>query len=115
MSTLANETVLETLAETIFEDMVKSFKDLTPSEEQIVYECACDEAIKQTSWQTGTLKPHRGFFIGILKESNEFLIMFVDPRFEDDAIAALMEEALSETTEETKFDVDAYFNSDLDY
>ena len=115
MSTLANETVLETLAETIFEDMIKSFKDLTPSEEQIVYECACDEAIKQTSWQTGTLKPHRGFFIGILKESNEFLIMFVDPRFEDDAIAALMEEALS-TDEETKFDVESYIeNSNFEW
>ena len=49
MSTLANETVLETLAETIFEDMLKSFKDLAPWEEHIVYECACDEAIKQTS------------------------------------------------------------------
>ena len=115
MSTLANETVLETLAETIFEEMVKSFKDLTPSDEQIIYECACDEAIKQTSWQTDTLKPHRGFFIGILKESNEFLIMFVDPRFEDDAIAALMEEALS-TDEETKFDVEAYIeNSNFEW
>ena len=115
MSTLANETVLETLAETIFEEMVKSFKDLTPSEEQIVYDCACEEAIKQTSWQTGTLKPHRGFFIGILKESNEFLIMFVDPRFEDEAIAALMEEALS-TDEETKFDVEAYIeNSNFEW
>ena len=115
MSTLANESVLETLAETIFEDMVKSFKDLTPSDEQIIYECACDEAIKQTSWQTGTLKPHRGFFIGILKESNEFLIMFVDPRFEDEAIAALMEEALS-TDEETKFDVEAYIeNSNFEW
>ena len=41
--------------------------------------------------------------------------MFVDPRFEDDAIAALMEEALSQTDEETKFDVDAYFASDIDY
>ena len=115
MSTLANETVLETLAETIFEEMVKSFKDLTPSEEQIVYDCACEEAIKQTSWQTGTLKPHRGFFIGILKESNEFPIMFVDPRFEDEAIAALMEEALS-TDEETKFDVEAYIeNSNFEW
>ena len=115
MSTLANETVHETLAETIFDEMVKSFKDLTPSDEQIIYECACDEAIKQTSWQTGTLKPHRGFFIGILKESNEFLIMFVDPRFEDDAIAALMEEALS-TDEETKFDVEAYIeNSNFEW
>ena len=115
MSTLANESVLETLAETIFEEMVKSFKDLTPSDEQIIYECACDEAIKQTSWQTGTLKPHRGFFIGILKESNEFLIMFVDPRLEDDAIAALMEEALS-TDEETKFDVESYIeNSNFEW
>jgi len=26
-----------------------------------------------------------------------------------------MEEAFSQTEEETKFDVDAYFNSDIDY
>ena len=32
--------------------------------------------------------------------------MFVDPRYEDEAISALMEEALSETKEETKFDVE---------
>ena len=44
-----NETRLEDLAETIFETMMESFKDLTPSEEQIVYDCACDEAILQTS------------------------------------------------------------------
>ena len=113
MSTLANESVLETVAESIFEEMVKSFKDLTPSEEQIVYDCACAEAIKQTSWQTGTLNPHWGFFIGILKESKEFLIM--DPRFEEEALAPLKEEAFSQTTEETKFDVDAYFASDIDY
>ena len=43
------------------------------------------------------------------------IVTFGDPRFDDDAIAALMEEALTETTEETKFDVDAYFNSDYDY
>ncbi len=41
--------------------------------------------------------------------------MFVDPRYEDEAISALMEEALSETTEETKFDVEAYFDSNIDY
>ena len=42
--------------------------------------------------------------------------MFVDPRFEEEAIAALMEEALTETKEETKFDVDDYINnSNLDY
>ena len=39
----------------------------------------------------------------------------IDPRFEDQAQSALMEEALSQTTEETKFDVDAYFNSDIEY
>ena len=42
--------------------------------------------------------------------------MIVDPRFEDDAIAALMEEALTETTEETKFDVESYIeNSNFDW
>ena len=41
--------------------------------------------------------------------------MFVDPRFEDDAIAALMEEALS-PDEETKFDVEAYIeNSNFEW
>ena len=44
-----NESRLEDLAETIFEQMLESFKDLTPSEENLVYQCACDEAIKQTS------------------------------------------------------------------
>jgi len=39
----------------------------------------------------------------------------IDPRFEEEALAALMEEAFSQTTEETKFDVDAYFASDIDY
>ena len=41
--------------------------------------------------------------------------MFVDPRYEDEAIAALMEEALTEDSEEPKFDVEAYFNGDIDY
>ena len=42
--------------------------------------------------------------------------MFVDPRYEDEAIAALMEEALTEDySEETKFDVEAYFNGNIDY
>ena len=41
--------------------------------------------------------------------------MFVDPRFEHDALSALMEAAFTHTEEETKFDVDAYFNSDIDY
>jgi len=42
-------------------------------------------------------------------------LVMVDPRFEDEALSILMEEAFSETQEETKFDVEAYFNSDLDY
>ncbi len=41
--------------------------------------------------------------------------MFVDPRYEDEAITALMEEALTEDSEETKFDVEAYFNGNIDY
>ena len=44
-----NEIRLENLAETIFEHMMESFKDLTPSEENLVYECACDEAVNQIS------------------------------------------------------------------
>jgi len=39
----------------------------------------------------------------------------IDPRFEDEAISALMEEALSETKED-KFDVESYIeNSDFDW
>ena len=46
-----NEIRLEELAETIFEHMMESFKDLTPSEEQLVYECALDAAvIQKTTW-----------------------------------------------------------------
>ena len=40
----------------------------------------------------------------------------IDPRFEDEAISLLMEEALSATTEETKFDVEKYIeSSDFDW
>ena len=40
----------------------------------------------------------------------------IDPRFEDEAISILMEEALSETTEDTKFDVEKYIeNSAFDW
>ena len=45
-----------------------------------------------------------------------FFPMFVEPLYEDEAISALMEEALSEDSEETKFDVEDYIqNSNLDY
>ena len=67
MSTLAKESVLETLAESIFEEIVKSFKDLTPSEEQIVYDCACEEAIKAT--ESSSLK-EIGKVIKYLKENS---------------------------------------------
>ena len=39
----------------------------------------------------------------------------VDPRYEDEAISALMEEALSEDSEEQKFDIDSYLNGEIDY
>ncbi len=48
-------------------------------------------------------------------QSNSPMNDFVDPRFEDDALSALMEEAFSETLEETKFDVEGYFNGEIDY
>tara|TARA_E500000331_G_C17188950_1_gene683961 strand:+ start:393 stop:560 length:168 start_codon:yes stop_codon:yes gene_type:complete len=47
--------------------------------------------------------------------SNSTMNEFVDPRFEDEAIAALMEEALSETKAD-KFDVEEYIeNSEFDW
>ena len=47
MSCLQNEMILETRAEEIFDDMMKSFKDLTRSEEKLVYDLACDLAVHQ--------------------------------------------------------------------
>ena len=47
--------------------------------------------------------------------SNSTMNEFLDPRFEDEAISALMEEALSETKEETKFDVEQFINGEIDY
>ena len=42
-----NENRLEDLAESIFEQMSESFKELTPAEENLIYECACEEAVNQ--------------------------------------------------------------------
>ena len=42
-----NEIRLEDLAESIFEQMSESFKELTPAEENLIYECACEEAVNQ--------------------------------------------------------------------
>ena len=47
-------------------------------------------------------------------QSNSLMNDFVDPRFEQDAIAALMEEAFSETRDD-KFDVEKFIEGDLDY
>ena len=41
--------------------------------------------------------------------------MIIDPRFEEEALSILMEEAFSTKDEETKFDVEEYFNSKIDY
>ncbi len=55
-----------------------------------------------------------GFLLLLLKSQRNFTM--IDPRFEDEAISLLMEEALSETTEDTKFDVEKYIeNSDFDW
>ena len=59
-------------------------------------------------------KTPQGFFYWYYKRVKRITQM-IDPRFEDEALSALMEEAFSQTEEETKFDVDAYFNSDIDY
>ena len=47
-------------------------------------------------------------------QSNSLMNDFVDPRFEEDAIAALMEEAFSETRDD-KFDVEKFIEGDLDF
>ena len=59
-------------------------------------------------------KTPQGFFYWYYKRVKRINQM-IDPRFEDEALSALMEEAFSQTDEETKFDVDAYFASDIDY
>tara|TARA_B100001996_G_scaffold269936_1_gene211137 strand:- start:68 stop:223 length:156 start_codon:yes stop_codon:yes gene_type:complete len=49
MSTIANEINLENRTEEIFEDMMKSFKDLTLMEERIVYHVAGIQAQQETT------------------------------------------------------------------
>lgn len=63
-----------------------------------------------------TISPIR-FKMSYIKKvpSNSTMNEFVDPRFEDEAIAALMEEALSETKAD-KFDVESYIeNSEFEW
>ena len=70
--------------------------------------------VSQTLDKLSTKSPQGDFFVYDKKvQSNS--TMFVDPRYEDEAISALMEEALSETTEETKFDVEKFINGEIDY
>ena len=45
MSVLHHESILENLAETIYEEIVSvNFKDLEASDELLVYEVACEKA-----------------------------------------------------------------------
>ena len=64
--------------------------------------------------KVSTKSPQGDFFVYDKKvQSNS--TMFVDPQYEEEAISALMEEALSETKEETKFDVEEFINGEIDY
>ena len=66
--------------------------------------------------KVSTISPIR-FKMSYIKKvpSNSTMNEFVDPRFEEDAIAALMEEAISETRED-KFDVESYIeNSEFEW
>ena len=62
-----------------------------------------------------TKPPQGGFFMYYIRvPSSSTMDDFLDPRIEDEALSALMEEAFSETKEE-KFDVESYLNGDFDY
>ena len=70
--------------------------------------------VQSAKWHTNP--PHGGFSAIVLLIKQFFQMTFVDPRYEDEAIAALMEEALTEDSEETKFDVEKYIeNSNFDW
>ncbi len=71
--------------------------------------------VSQTLDKLHTIHPIRFMTVYDMKVPSNST-MFVDPRFEDEAISALMEEALSETKEDLKFDVEAYIeNSDYEF
>ena len=69
--------------------------------------------VQSAKWHTNP--PNGGFSAIVLLIKQFFQMTFADPRYEDEAIAALMEDALTEDSEETKFDVEAYFKGDIDY
>ena len=70
--------------------------------------------VSQTLDKLSTIHPIR-WIMPYSKKVQSNSTKFVDPRYEDEAISALMEEALSETTEETKFDVEKFINGEIDY
>ena len=123
MSTLNNETLYETCFDECFDEYMNQNNytglemsemiRIRPSVLDIIDEMAWRKFQSMCQQSNCPPNPPQWGFFAIIKESKEFLIM--DPRFEEEALAALMEEAFSQTTEETKFDVDAYFNSDIDY
>ena len=124
MSTLQNESLYETCFEESFEEYMRlsglSSDDLdrwiktNPYVLEWIENMAWKKFQSMCQWAKWTPNPPPWGFFAIIKESNE-LTQMIDPRFEDEALSALMEEAFSQTEEETKFDVDAYFNSDIDY
>ena len=69
--------------------------------------------VQSAKWHTNP--PNGGFSAIVLLIKQFFQMTFADPRYEDEAIAALMEEALSEDNEQDKFDIEAYFNGTTDY
>ena len=76
----------------------------------------CDGIIhKRTVNKLSTNAPLGAFFMYDIRVKQINAMTFVDPRFEDEAISALMEEALSEDSDEQKFDIDTYLNGDFDY
>ena len=124
MSTLHHESLYETCFDESFDeymrisglksdDMEKWIK-VNPYVLDWIENMAWKKFQSMCQWAKWTPNPPQWGFFAIIKESNE-LTQMIDPRFEDEALSALMEEAFSQTEEETKFDVDAYFNSDIDY
>ena len=124
MSTLHHESLYETCFDESFDEYMRisglSSADLdkwikvNPYVLDWIENMAWKKFQSMCQWAKWTPNPPSWGFFAIIKESNE-LTQMIDPRFEDEALSALMEEAFSQTEEETKFDVDAYFNSDIDY
>ena len=124
MSTLHHESLYETCFDESFDEYMRisglksddldKWIKVNPYVLDWIENMAWKKFQAMCQWAKWTPNPPQWGFFAIIKESNE-LTQMIDPRFEDEALSALMEEAFSQTEEETKFDVDAYFNSDIDY